>query len=225
MRLLRSSVPRAALQCIVIAAASVSAACTRSDTAGGADTTGAAVAVGADTSAGALAATPSGTDTSMAGMDHSMMAGVDRGPAQDADHEFLRMMSDHHQGLVTMMDAAMNKASSTEAKADAHMLHTKQAEERDRMVAMISSSYGETIEPTVMPGNKAMNDSLQQKSGAEYDRDMYRHIVMHHREGIRMIDRFMSRLQKSEVKSMAETMRADQQRAIAALGPKADALR
>lgn len=212
MRFSSSSLHRSAFLGVAVAAVIAAAACTSSDSADG-----------ADSAAGSLAATSSGIDTGMAGMGHSMMAGVDRGPAKDADHEFLRMMSDHHQGLVTMMEAAMNRASSAEAKADAHELHTKQAEERDRMVGMIRSSYGETIEPTVMPGNISMNDSLQQKSGADHDRDMYRHIVMHHREGIQMIDRFMSRLQKAEVKSMAEKMRADQQREIVAFEPKAGA--
>lgn len=83
------------------------------------------------------------------------------------------------------------------------------------MVGMLKTSYGETIEPMVMPSNKAMNDSLQQKSGTEYDRDMYRRVIMHHREALQMIDRFMPRLQNAAVRSMAEKMRADQEREIA----------
>lgn len=212
---LRFSTPRGALQFVAIAAGLLGAACARPNTADGTDASAASAVAGRDTAVGAVAAAPLAADTSMGGMDHSKMAGMDRGPAKDADHEFLRMMSDHHQGLVTMMDAAMNRASSAEAKADAHELHTKQSEERDRMVGMLKTSYGETIEPMVMPSNKAMNDSLQQKSGTEYDRDMYRRIIMHHREALQMIDRFMPRLQNAAVRSMAEKMRADQEREIA----------
>lgn len=63
----------------------------------------------------ALLATPpperwAGADT--AGMDHSTMAHSDRAPAKDADHEFLHVMSDHHEGLIGMASAAMNKAST-----------------------------------------------------------------------------------------------------------------
>ena len=207
---MRSHTASRARLALALALTAVGAACAGGD-AGDADT-GAAGMGAADTSAAAPAAAAA-ADTGMAGMDHSAIA-ANRGPAKDADHEFLRMMSDHHQGLVAMMDGAMQKATGAEAKTDAHELHTKQAEERDRMVAMISTSYGETIQPMVMPSNKAMNDSLQQKSGAEYDRDMYRHVVMHHREGIQMIDRFLPRLQNAEVRAMAEKMRADQQREI-----------
>ena len=182
-------------------------------------------AAAADTSA-AAASTPTSTkDTSMAGMDHSKMAAADRGPAKNTDHEFLRIMSDHHEGLVTMMDGAMNRATSADAKADATRLHHKQQQERDHMVGMIREMYSESLQPMVMPNNKAMNDSLQAKSGTEYDRDTYRHVVMHHREGVQMIDKFLPRLQNADVRSMAEKMRADQTREIAEFEAKAKATR
>jgi uncharacterized protein (DUF305 family) len=82
------------------------------------------------------------------------------------------------------------------------------------MVAMIKTSYNETYMPMVMLGDKAMNDSLQQESGAAYDRDMYRHLIMHHQEAIEMVDEFLPRLARPDVKQMAERMRADQQREI-----------
>ena len=44
---------------------------------------------------------------------------ANRGPANDADHEFLRMMSDHHQGVVEMASAAMNKGSTPQVQGDA----------------------------------------------------------------------------------------------------------
>jgi hypothetical protein len=163
------------------------------------------------------------TASGMAGVRDTGMAGMSRGPAKDADHEFLRAMSDHHEGLVLMASAAMNKASRSETQADAHKLHQKQAEERDKMVGMIRTSYNESHAPTAMPQHRAMNDSLQQKSGAEYDRDFYRHVIMHHREGMQMIDRFLPRLTNQQVRQMAEQMRRDQTREIAEFERKAGA--
>ena len=66
----------------------------------------------------------------------------------------------------------------------------------------------------VMPSGKVMNDSLQAKSGSAYDRDMYRHVIMHYQVGVRMIDDVLPRLKRPEVRQMAERMRADQQREI-----------
>ena len=207
---------RSMMGCLVPAALLLGAAC-----AGSGNDSGDTAAVTADTSPAATATPPSTGDTSMAGMDHSKMAAADRAPAKDADHEFLRMMSDHHQGLIAMMDGAMTRATSADAKSDATKLHHKQQQERDQMVGMIQKMYSESLQPMVMPNNKAMNDSLQAKSGAEYDRDMYQHVVMHHREGIQMIDKFLPRLQNAEVRSMAEKMRTDQTREIAEFEAKA----
>ncbi len=163
--------------------------------------------------AGDSASAPAG-DTGMAGMDHSQMPGMNRSPAKDADHEFLRMMTDHHESMIVMMNAAMERATSATAKADARKVHDKQRQERDSMVAIMKMAYNDTITPMVMPSAMAMNDSLQQKTGAAYDRDMYRHGIMHHQEAVKMIDGFLPRLTRPNVRQMAEKMRADQQREI-----------
>jgi len=161
------------------------------------------------------------TDTGMAGMDHSNMAGMNRGLAKDGDQEFLRMMVDHHEGLIVMMDEGMEKAASAGARADAKKLHDKQHAERDRMVAMLKSAYSDSIMPMAMPSATAMSDTLGQKSGAEYDRTMYRFIVAHHREALAMIDRMKPGMARADVKAMADRMRADQAKEIAAFERKA----
>lgn len=183
------------LAATLLASALVLAACGKSDDAAPADS---AVA----TSDGAA-----GTATSA---DHSM----NRAPAKDADHEFLRMMSDHHEGMIQMATAAMAKGSNPTVQGDAHRLHTKQLDEQKRMVAMVQSSYAETITPMAMGSNKTMMDQLNSKSGADYDRAFYSSVVAHHREGIKMVDDFLGRLTKPDVKQMAERMKADQQKEI-----------
>jgi uncharacterized protein (DUF305 family) len=162
----------------------------------------------------AAAGATASSDTGMAGMDHGDMPGMNRPAAKDANHEFLRMMSDHHEGLIEMASAAMTKASTRQAQVDAHTLHTKQEEEQKRMISMIQQSYSESLTPMVMPSNNVMNDSLQAKSGAEYDRTFYGNVVRHHQEAIRMIDQFLPRLTNAEVRQMAEQMRADQRKEI-----------
>ena len=149
-----------------------------------------------------------------AGTDHSNMPGMNNGPAKDADHEFLRKMSDHHEGMIVMLEGASEKATSATAKADARKLVEKQGPERDSMLAMIKRDYNETHMAMAMPSAKSMAADLQQKSGAAYDRDMYGHVIMHHQEGVKMIDDFLPRLTKAPVRQMAEKMRTDQQREI-----------
>ena len=155
------------------------------------------------------------TDTSSPVASVGASASGASGPAGDTDHEFLRMMSDHHEGMVVMASTAMTKASKSTTQGDAHNLHTKQAAERDSMMAMMRSGYNMSHTPMVMEKNRAQNDSLQRLSGAQYDRTFYRLVVAHHREGIAMIDSMLPRLTKPEVKQMAEKMKADQEKEIA----------
>jgi uncharacterized protein (DUF305 family) len=140
--------------------------------------------------------------------------GIPSTPAKDANHEFLRMMSDHHEGLVRMAEEAMSKASSTTTQGDAHQLHTKQMEDQKKMVAMVQQQYDETHIVKTMPQHARMIADLQGKSGSEYDRTFYRHVVEHHKEGISMTDQMLPNL-KGEVRRMAETMKAAQQKEIA----------
>lgn len=177
---------------ILLAAALVTTACARDE---------------AETTADTAAAVVTQDTTQLA-------AGARRGPARDADHEFLRRMSDHHQGLVTMATAAMNSGSTPQARDDAFTIGTKQDREMREMVELIQAAYGETIDPMIMPSHRAMNDSLQALTGAQYDRTFYRMIVQHHREGIAMMDEFQARVQRPEIRQMIDRMRTEQQREI-----------
>lgn len=208
---------------LLISAAALVAAC------GGGDQNNAGATTGATTGAAAAGDTAGmmagAGHSAMAGMDHSNMPGMNRPAPKDADQEFLRMMSDHHEGLVQMGSAAMTKASKPETQADAHKLHTKQQEEQQKMLGMLKTSYGDSITPMVVPSNKAMNDSLAAKSGVEYDRTFYGNVVKHHQEGVKMVDDFLPRLTKPDVKQMAEKMKTDQQKEIAEMEKKMAAIK
>lgn len=169
----------------------------------------------ADTSAAGDTAAPAATTPAA----HTM-ADMNRPAAKDADHEFLRGMVDHHEGMIQMATAAMTQGSTQQVKDDAHKMHTKQLAEQKQMQAIVSANYGEDVMPMVMPANKSMIDSLQKLSGTEYDRTFYQNVIKHHREGIRMMTDFEGRVQRADVKQMITKMKADQQREIQELETK-----
>jgi uncharacterized protein (DUF305 family) len=154
------------------------------------------------------------SDTAARTADTSGQVGAQPAPARDADQEFLRKMADHHEGLIQMASQAMTKASSPTTQSDAHQLHQKQQQEIDRMLGMLRSAYGETYTPTVMSEHRAMIDSLQRESGTKYDRDFYGDLIIHHREALQMVDQFLPRLTRPDLRQMAEKMKADQTREI-----------
>ena len=192
---------------------------------GDADTAAAGDSAATTTATSAGQTAPSGTagDSAMGGMDHSNMAGMNmsRSAPRDSNQVFLRMMSDHHEGLITLADSAQARLQGATAKADAQKLRGKQDEEQTRMLSMLTRQYSDSITPMIMPSNRAMIDSVARApQGAEADRVFYRQVIAHHREGIHHAEMHLPHL-TGDVKQMAEKMRADQQREIQELERKA----
>jgi len=165
---------------------------------------------------------PAADTTAAAGSGHAMadMPGMSTTPARDADQEFLRMMVDHHQGMLAMADTALKKAAGADIRSDATKMRDKQKAEQQKMLDMLRAQYGENKMPMVTPENASMITMLAGASGAALDRQFREHVIMHHEEGIKMVDQFSSRLTKAEVKQMAEKIKADQTKEIAEMRRK-----
>ena len=179
----------------------------------------------ADTDAkdSAAAATTVGApmDTGMAGM--SGMAGM-AGMTGNADQDFLRMMSDHHKGLIVLAHMTKDRKEGGSAVADATKLDAAQDKELDHMVTMLEKDFKDAYSPKVLPAHQAMAEALKSKTGKEYDRTFYQDIIQHHQEAIKMVDGYLPNAKNAMLKQMAETMKADQSKEIADFQKKVTAL-
>ena len=146
-----------------------------------------------------------GSDSAMAGMQHDS--------ASDPNQQFLRMMVDHHQGMIGMAEQAMQRGSTDAVKTEAHAMHTKQQADQQQMRTMLQQQYSDDHQPSMMPSNQAMMDSLSATQGADYDMAFRMNVIQHHREGIQMIDQHLAHL-TGDVRSMAERMKTEQQQEI-----------
>jgi uncharacterized protein (DUF305 family) len=188
--------------CLAVVAALAVSGCSRADTRA------------SDTAAGDTS--PVATmDTGMAGMDHSQMS---TSPARDADQEFLRMMVDHHQGLIDMTDTALTRNLSGDAASKGRQMRQKQATEQKDMQAMLKSDYNEDKMPMVMESNKRMISDVA--SASDVNRMYQEKVIAHHEEALKMTNDIESRLTKPAVRAMAQKMKADQQKEIAELRSK-----
>jgi uncharacterized protein (DUF305 family) len=193
-----------ALKLAFISAGLLVTACGRSDTA----TT--------DTSAlktGTVAQMDTGMG-SMSGMDHSKMAMT---PARDADQEFLRMMVDHHQGLIVLSDTTLAKNPSQAVASEARELRQKQAAEQKDMSDMLKADYSEDKMPMVMPSNERMIAQVASTDRSNVDSVFREKVIAHHEEALKMIADFEARFAKPAVRTMAMKMKSDQQKEIAKL--------
>jgi uncharacterized protein (DUF305 family) len=141
-----------------------------------------------------------------------------------AELDFLKQMSDHHEGLVLIAERAQGVASDDSVQSAAERLHRVQQAERDTMVMMIQRLHQEQHSPQAMAKNVAQADSLAAMSDAEADRYFVQKTIGHHEEGIAMIDQHLGHLTNAEVRTMAERMRAAQQREIQELEGKLSSL-
>jgi uncharacterized protein (DUF305 family) len=153
----------------------------------------------------------------MPGMDHAAMGAM----TGNADQDFLRMMSDHHKGLVSIAQAAKDNATAAEGvRADARRLDAAQTAQISAMVTMLDTAFKDTYQPTVSPDNKAMADALAAQSGEAYNRLFYETMVKHHQQAIAMVDDHLSKLARPTVQAMAAQMKADQSRELSSFGGK-----
>lgn len=174
-------------------------------------TAGDSSAAGANAPVAAASAARTDTAANAAGG----MAGM-AGMTGHADQDFLRMMSDHHKGLIAMAHPTMEGKGATPAvRTDARKLDKVQDAELDTMVTMLEKSFKDPYGPKVTPNNQAMADSLARQTGAAYDRTFYKNVIAHHKEAIGMIDQYLPKLTRPDLKAMAQRMKADQTREIA----------
>lgn len=152
---------------------------------------------------------------SMAGMDHSAM--TSSMPARDADQEFVRMMVDHHQGMIVLADTALARNPSAQVRTDAREMRQKQLAEQKKMIDMLKRDYAEDKMPMVMASNARMISDVSSKTGADLDRTFRSSVIAHHEEALKMVRDFEPRFTKPAVRTMATKMKADQTKEIAKL--------
>lgn len=179
-----------------------------------------------DSSADSTAMAPAGaTDTSATGstMGNMQMSGM-ANMTGDPDRDFLRMMSDHHKGLIAMVHPTLDKKENLAVKSDASKLDKKQDAELKKMITMLDQQYKDAYTPGMMPDHQRMVDELSGKSGAEYSRTFLKNVIAHHEQAIKMVDDYLPKAKNAQVKNMAAKMKTDQSKEIAEFQKKLSAM-
>ena len=168
---------------------------------------------GIDSASGSMANSPG-----MGGMKNDSMGGMGGMSAMgattgNADQDFLRMMSDHHKGMVTMAHEVREQKGSS-VKDIATRLDTQQDKELDQMTTMLERDFKDPYAPKIMAENQKTIDALKTKTGADFDRTFLQNTMMHHQEAIKMVDGYLPNSKSAAIRKMAEKIKADQTREI-----------
>lgn len=167
------------------------------------------------------------TNTATGSADNTGMSGMGgmKGMTGDADHDFLRMMSDHHKGLIVLVHPTIESTEKLVVKEDARKLDKKQDVEIEKMVAMLDDLYKDSYTPKVAADNQKMADELKGKSGNDYSRTFLQDVIAHHQQAVRMVDDYLPKGKNTAVKAMASKMKTDQTIEIADFKRKLSALK
>jgi uncharacterized protein (DUF305 family) len=130
------------------------------------------------------------------------------------DQDFLRMMSDHHKGLIAMVHLTVESKDKLTTKPIAARLDKAQDAELDKMVTMLEKDFKDAYAPKMTPDNQALLDELKGKTGAEFDRTFLTNIIKHHEGALKMIDEYLPKAKSPAIKAMAEKMKAVQSKEI-----------
>ena len=169
----------------------------------------------------------SGSDSSMAGMDHGTMdhnaMGHDQmGTSSYSDVRFLDQMTMHHRMAVDMAQDAVTKATSPEVRRMAQQMVSDQEGEIAQMQAWRQQWFpGEAAPDTTMSADDmaAMGMGmdmamLDRATGAAYDRMFLQHMIPHHAGAVTMAAEAQMHSERAEVRDLAETIIAAQAREI-----------
>jgi len=137
------------------------------------------------------------------------------GMTGNPDQDFLRMMSDHHKGLSLMSHETIERKESLAVKDDARKLDKEQDAGLDKMVTMLEQDFKDPYTPKVTPENQAMIDAMKPLKGAAYDSAFRENVIKHHQQGIQMMDQYLPKLTRADLRSMVEQMKATQTKEIA----------
>lgn len=177
--------------------------------------------VAADSGAAASSAGDTSVGTPAAAHEMSGMEGM-ASMTGDPDRDFLRMMSDHHKGMLLMTETVQSRGVTV--KDEAKRMATAQDAEIERMRGILKARYSDSYAPASMADAKTMVGELTALTGSAFDRKFYQHTIHHHQAAVKMIDEYLPSSKQSEVKAMAEAMKAAQQKEITEFEGKLAAL-
>ncbi|HEX6942285.1 MAG TPA: DUF4142 domain-containing protein [Gemmatimonadaceae bacterium] len=167
-----------------------------------------------DTTTGAVDSGPTGSakgDPDVKGVEHWRNLDPKRPAARDANHQFLRTMADHNEGMVEMVALAKDRAADSTTIREIGRLRDARGRMRTELIDMIRAKYQEVFVPVASPVHNDRLDSLDLTKPAEFDREFYQRALEHHRQWIRSIDSLSPKLTDAGVKAFATRLRAELQ--------------
>lgn len=141
------------------------------------------------------------TNTSMSGMDHSMM-GMEMSAMIKDDQTFIEQMIPHHQEAVSTSEIVIAKTSDPELKKFAQKIISDQTSEINQMKTWYKAWFNKDYSGT----STNMMGDLTKLSVAELDKAYVYGMIEHHKSAVDMASKIKTITQKQEIKTLASSI-------------------
>jgi uncharacterized protein (DUF305 family) len=137
----------------------------------------------------------------------------------DPDQQLLRIMADHHAGLIALARTAAERAADSTSRGTARRLADRLDGEQAEMLELLRAGYGDPHRAMALPVAKAADDSLRQAAPEEAGRLFRESALSHLQSDLAVIDRYVPSLTREDVATLARRVSAAHERAVAELEP------
>lgn len=147
--------------------------------------------------------------------DHQMANDTGQKQEMPYDAHFLDMMMHHHHGAIAMAKEELAKGKLDQAKQMAQNIVTDQEAEIEHMATLRKQWYPDIPPMPQDQLDKMMGHYDLSEGQGSFDKRFLSAMIDHHQEALKMADEALSKAQHGELKTMAQEMKAKQQKEIA----------
>jgi uncharacterized protein (DUF305 family) len=134
----------------------------------------------------------------------------------DWDHDFLRVMSNHHKNVIVLADAALESNTRPDMESVIRQLEERHAHELDAMTRILRKTYKDAFISSPSAQTKAMAVSLRQP-GSDYRKLFLDAAMKAEDEGSRLARFYLLKTKRTDVDQLADEIRINETQDLVAM--------
>jgi uncharacterized protein (DUF305 family) len=134
----------------------------------------------------------------------------------DADHDFLRAMSNHHKNIIVLADAALEANTRPDMEGVIRQLEERHGHELEAMTSVLRKTFKDGFISSPSPEIRLTADELR-RSGSDYRRIFLNAAIKAEEDGARIADFYLLRTKRTDVDRLADNIKTNEAHDLVAI--------
>jgi uncharacterized protein (DUF305 family) len=134
----------------------------------------------------------------------------------DADHDFLRAMSNHHKNVIVLADAALEANTRADVEGVIRELEERHGHELDEMTGILRRTYKDGFISSPSAETK-LTAGVLRRPGRDYRRIFLDAAVKAEEDGARIADFYLPRTKRMDVDRLADKIKTNETHDLVAI--------